>query len=154
MVIMLYLQIEKTKIKVPLTVGFYHSKEFAYFKKRTPSFIKIQNDFVLKNINKHNLITFSDSVNNYFLKSHNICLDGSNIFRIGVIDKLSTQIFARKTIKTIKILSIGRIVNFKTYNFWMLEVVRNLLKKGISVEYHIYGDGPEFGKLIFQKIFF
>lgn len=46
--------------------------------------------------------------------------------------------------KKFKLVSIGRITNFKTYNLYMLDVVKNLLGKGFPVEYFIYGDGELF----------
>ncbi len=46
-----------------------------------------------------------------------------------------------------KIVSIGRITDFKTYNFLMLDVLERLIAKGYTLEYHIYGDGEQTGKL-------
>ena len=42
-----------------------------------------------------------------------------------------------------KIVSIGRLCDFKTYNFTMLEVIKSLRAQGHPVTYHIYGDGPD-----------
>lgn len=42
-----------------------------------------------------------------------------------------------------KIVSIGRITSFKTYNFTMLPVIKSLLVKGYDVEWHVYGDGEQ-----------
>ncbi|PXW97065.1 glycosyltransferase involved in cell wall biosynthesis [Sphaerotilus hippei] len=46
-----------------------------------------------------------------------------------------------------KIVSIGRLCDFKTYNFTMLEVVKSLRERGYPVTYHIYGDGPDEARL-------
>lgn len=43
-----------------------------------------------------------------------------------------------------KIVSIGRITDFKTYNFTMLPVIKSLVAKGHDVEWHVYGDGEQF----------
>jgi hypothetical protein len=40
-----------------------------------------------------------------------------------------------------KIVSIGRLENFKTYNILMLDVVKELLMANYDVTYYIYGDG-------------
>lgn len=48
---------------------------------------------------------------------------------------------------TRKIVSIGRLVDFKTYNFYMLDIVQELLKVYRDVTYHIYGFGPNEIKL-------
>ena len=40
-----------------------------------------------------------------------------------------------------KIVSVGRIVDFKTYNFWMLDVIQRLNATEDRFEYHVYGTG-------------
>lgn len=40
-----------------------------------------------------------------------------------------------------KIVSIGRLVDFKSYNLLMVDIVRQLIEEGIPVSYHIYGYG-------------
>ena len=46
-----------------------------------------------------------------------------------------------------KIISIGRLVDFKTYNFYMIDIVKNLVENGYEVLYEIYGYGPLENKL-------
>lgn len=50
----------------------------------------------------------------------------------------------RSTLPRKKIVSIGRITDFKTYNFTMLPVIKSLMAKGHDVEWHVYGDGEQF----------
>lgn len=40
-----------------------------------------------------------------------------------------------------KIVSIGRLEGFKTYNTWMLDLVKKLVDRNMDVVYNIYGDG-------------
>jgi glycosyltransferase involved in cell wall biosynthesis len=42
-----------------------------------------------------------------------------------------------------KLVSIGRLCDFKTYNFTMLDVVSSLRERGYPVVWHIHGDGPD-----------
>lgn len=49
----------------------------------------------------------------------------------------------RNNINKNKIVSVGRLCDFKTYNFTMLKVVKSLRENGYPVTYHIYGDGPD-----------
>jgi hypothetical protein len=42
----------------------------------------------------------------------------------------------------LKIISVGRLVEFKTYNLYMISVINALKEKGLSVQFDIYGDGP------------
>lgn len=54
---------------------------------------------------------------------------------------------SRKRVNRLKIVSIGRLCDFKTYNFTMLGVIKSLRDHGHSVTYHIYGDGPDEARL-------
>lgn len=41
-----------------------------------------------------------------------------------------------------KIVSVGRLVDFKTYNVRMIETIAKLRKQGFDIQYEVYGDGP------------
>jgi len=72
-------------------------------------------------------------------------LSASPVIRLLVdVDKYhykNRSLFIRR-----KMVSIGRIVDFKTYNFTMLSVVKTLIDRGHAVEWHVYGDGPQLGE--------
>ena len=42
----------------------------------------------------------------------------------------------------VRVVSVGRLVDFKTYNLGVARVVRACLDRGIKVSWDIYGDGP------------
>jgi glycosyltransferase involved in cell wall biosynthesis len=48
----------------------------------------------------------------------------------------------KRNIVPFKIVSIGRLANFKTYNIYMFDVIEELLKNGYNVTWDVYGDGP------------
>jgi glycosyltransferase involved in cell wall biosynthesis len=41
-----------------------------------------------------------------------------------------------------KIVSVGRLDKMKSYNIYMVDVVKDLLQRGYKVSYDIYGEGP------------
>ncbi|HEY9175927.1 MAG TPA: glycosyltransferase family 4 protein [Verrucomicrobiae bacterium] len=41
------------------------------------------------------------------------------------------------------IVSVGRLGDMKTYNLWMPQVVKELKQRGLRVQWHVYGDGPD-----------
>lgn len=41
-----------------------------------------------------------------------------------------------------RIVSIGRLSSMKEYNLYMLNVIKNLVAKGLDVSWVVYGDGP------------
>jgi len=57
------------------------------------------------------------------------------------IDVLKYRLVARNPCRT-RIVSVGRLVDFKTYNLYMLDVVRSLREAGIPVTWDVYGTGP------------
>src|SRR5690606_32286165 len=66
-----------------------------------------------------------------------------NLFPLGVIEPKDH--FERSIInndKKLLIGSVGRLVEFKSYNLWMLDVVGALKDGGVDVSYLVYGDGP------------
>ena len=48
----------------------------------------------------------------------------------------------RATIKKVKLISIGRFVDFKTYNLTLIDVVHKLCLEGYQVSLDFIGDGP------------
>ena len=57
-------------------------------------------------------------------------------------DYPATYYKPRDTIETLKLVSIGRFVDFKTYNLTLIDVVHKLCLQGYSVSLDFIGDGP------------
>lgn len=75
-------------------------------------------------------------------KKLGIDLSESRIVKLFI--DTSQYVFSFKEMNSIfKIVSIGRIVEFKTYNFTMIDVIKKLLENGYQIEWHIYGDGEK-----------
>lgn len=77
-------------------------------------------------------------------------LDASPIVRLFV-DVEKYKFIERSTLPRKRIVSIGRISPYKTYNFTVLPTIKKLVEMGHDLEWHIYGDGEDFDKLR-QKI--
>lgn len=127
--------------------GVYHPK--VYYKESRQNIIKylsiLDKDFIDK------IIFMSESVKynteKYFYKK----LKGG-IFPLPVEIPERREILkgesGYKRYYSNKIISIGRIVDFKTYNFYMVDIMESLIKDYPEIEYHIYGFGPLEEKLI------
>lgn len=57
------------------------------------------------------------------------------------IDDTRFHNIARQVIP-FRIVSIGRLAKFKTYNIYMFDVLEELLKNGYNVTWDVYGSGP------------
>lgn len=133
-------------INIPITVGFYHYIKYLWGGDKVAFYEKLNRDFIFNYLPKENLCLFSEGNRLLYEKYKNIDLSGVSTFRLGVIDKKNIKLTVSNR-KPLRIIAIGRLVEFKTYNFYMLNVVKNLIEKGIPVEFYIYGDGPLFNEI-------
>ncbi len=138
--------VKLSNVNLLLTVGFYHSLEFLWGNNYIPYFEKIHRKFVFDVLPKENILVFSGSIIELYQKKGRVNLVGANTFRIGVVSGANVQNGSQKRYKkdskTLRICSVGRLVEFKTYNLWMIDVIFSLIADGVDVEYDIYGDGP------------
>lgn len=131
--------------KRPITVGFYHSKEFLWgANQKLPYFEKVNRSFVFNRLTPSNIIIFNESLVPLYQRG-GWDLSKANCFPIGVVDSHSGTngpAFSPKSNKPLKVVSVGRLVDFKRYNKWMIELAAELKNSALSLEYHIYGNGP------------
>lgn len=75
-----------------------------------------------------------------------VVLDASPIVRLFV-DVEKYRFIERSNLVRKKIVSIGRISPYKTYNFTVLPIIKKLIELGYDIEWDVYGDGEEIEKL-------
>lgn len=131
------------KINIPITVGVYHYQEFCWGI-NIPFFEKVHRHYIFKYIPSTNIMCFAESTKYYMENKLGFELDGAKTFRLGVINNeyrdYSGKNYFNKNV--VRICAVGRLVQFKTYNIWMVDVVSKLKEKGLNVVFDIYGDGP------------
>ena len=134
--------------KIPITIGFYHYNHYLWGGKKLPYNIKKDREFVFKYLPRNALLFFSEGNRDYHCDKLKTNFNESHTFRLGVVDQ-KVGVVDQKPYssngsieKTVNIITIGRLVDFKTYNIYMLDVVRSLIDKGYSVIFNIYGNGP------------
>ncbi|MGP4987943.1 glycosyltransferase [Pseudoalteromonas nigrifaciens] len=126
---------------LPITIGFYHYIKYLWGRDDIAYFERINRKFVFNYLPKECLLFFSEGTRQLYTKHKQIDFTKSNIFRLGVVDK--KEVHPAGAINTkIMIIAIGRLVEFKTYNSYMLDVVKSLINKGYNIQFDIYGDGP------------
>jgi glycosyltransferase involved in cell wall biosynthesis len=132
--------------KVKICCGVYHPLEYcwrhgpnSYIRKLAHKLVKslpVENIFFMSQLTqeKHSLYMERD-----FSKSP--------IIPVAIDTHRFKQVIRNPNRK--KIISIGKIVNFRTYMFQMVDICCDLNKNHpeLKVEYHIYGDGPLRNKL-------
>lgn len=137
---------QKLNLNCILTVGVYHSREYIWeYNNKIPYYEKI-NRKLFSSLMQNNQVFFFDQRTpvkycQYYEVDINL-VDKERIFPIGVLDK---EINFSKNLRScdglIKICSVGRLVDFKSYNLWMLKII-NKITEMVDVQYDIYGSGP------------
>lgn len=137
--------IKKINIQAPLTIGVYHSKEFVWGDSSTLPFYEVVNRQLFSDLlGLNSVYFFNDKLPDIYAKYFDFEINDKNVFPLGVIEskKNEMQKIETKGVGNVfRIVSVGRLVNFKTYNLWMLDVIKKLEGK-INVEFYIYGTGP------------
>jgi glycosyltransferase involved in cell wall biosynthesis len=126
---------------ITITVGFYHYIKFLWGGDNVAWHEKVNRRFIFDFLPEESLLLFSEGNRQLYIKHKRKKLTYANTFRLGVIDKQNIKVSGEVNLP-IKIVAIGRLVDFKTYNFYMIKVLKNLKTKGFNVQFDIYGDGP------------
>ena len=126
---------------ITITVGFYHYIKFLWGGDNVAWHEKVNRRFIFDFLPEESLLLFSEGNRQLYIKHKRKKLTDANTFRLGVIDKKNIKASGEVNLP-IKIVAIGRLVDFKTYNFYMIKVLKNLKTKGFNVQFDIYGDGP------------
>lgn len=101
---------------------------------------------IRRNLTPRDFIFVNDAGRDHHGSALKMDLTGASVITLLVdIDKYS--FVDRRDVPKKKIVSIGRITSFKTYNFTMLNVMKSLTEKGYDLEWHVYGDGEQFATL-------
>ena len=125
----------------PISVGVYHYIKYLWGGDKVAEYEKINRKFVFEYLPKALLLLFSDGNRELYEKHKNIDLSACQTFRLGVVDKKVLKMEGEMR-PPLHMVAVGRLVEFKTYNFYMLDVIKDLGEKGFQVHFDIYGDGP------------
>ena len=140
--ILLAQQIFKSSSKqVRVNLGFYHQKEFSWGKGTALPYFEKVNRAALRALDSKSLAFFNEGVAVTVCQETGRDASHVNVFPLGVDVASSKHKENFSEGQRIKIVSIGRLTNFKTYNLWMIDVVASLASKGYEVTYDVYGRG-------------
>jgi glycosyltransferase involved in cell wall biosynthesis len=124
-----------------IMIGVYHPNEFFLGK----GLISKSLFFILKLMPAENFIFMNNLTKENSQKFLDRSFSKSYIIPLPIL--IPEKEVQTRPVNKSRIVSIGRITNFKTYNFTMLNALEALANKGIFVEYHIYGDGEQRAEL-------
>tara|TARA_Y100000310_G_C20674939_1_gene812474 strand:- start:1742 stop:3007 length:1266 start_codon:yes stop_codon:yes gene_type:complete len=124
---------------IKVTFGLYHANEVqavdgdVIFYKHLINQVRI--------ISPHSIVSTSKGI------SDNLATLGINVTELALGVPRLSKFKPKSKNKVISMLSVGRLVEFKTYNIHMVQLVEKFSKQGIHLSYTIIGDGPQYDKL-------
>lgn len=127
--------------EIPITVGFYHYSKYLWGGDRVAFHERLNREFIFKYLPQESLLFFSEGNRQLYKEHKKMDFSHSNTFRLGVIDSKKNELTGDLG-AVLKVVAVGRLVEFKTYNLYMLDIIKRMNKKGYKVQFDIYGDGP------------
>lgn len=140
--LVLALRLSRADTAIRPTVGIYHQNEFIFRASRFffPKFVQT----MFAQMPAENIVFFNESSRDNYATHFQRDYSASSILPIGVeLEKAG----APRLAKGHRILSIGNLEGFKTYNRHMITVVAELQERLPLISYEIYGCGPLEGEL-------
>ncbi|MFT5759533.1 MAG: glycosyltransferase involved in cell wall biosynthesis [Alteromonadaceae bacterium] len=139
------LLLKKTIEPLKVTLGFYHANEA----------VALSNDvaFYKSILNKIKFLSPSSIISTSTQTTKNISFIFDDAKKSKNIIEATLGVPREATFKNkdknevLSVLSIGRLIPFKTYNLHILELVNNLKEEGCILHYTIIGDGPDYTKI-------
>lgn len=122
-----------------VTVGIYHQNEFIFAE--IPFYFARATQRLFARLPTSNVVFFNESTRDNYGDFFNLDYSGSTTVPIGI--DLSRIEVTKKSSDTNRIVSIGNLEAFKTYNAHMIGVVAKLAGKYPGLRYEIYGAGKE-----------
>ena len=131
------LRLSRADAAIRPTVGIYHQNEFIFRASRFffPKFAQM----IFTEMPADNILFFNESSRDNYASCFHQDYSASSLLPIGVeLETVATPRLADGC----KIVSVGNLEEFKTYNRHMITVVAELKERLPKITYHIYGSGP------------
>lgn len=126
------------------SIGLYHQNEFE-LKNKDYYFSKYIIN-ILREISHKQLIFFNES------SRHSFCTKYDLNELLGLVTPIGIDLVDRppkeRSSDQFKLISVGNLVGFKTYNQVVISLLPSLLIKYPTISYDIIGDGPCFDTLV------
>ena len=128
-------------VQAKFIFGVYHSNELAWGQGDIPLYERYFRKYIFGGRNL--LIAFFNSASQVItLKNNGVDNVLSKTFPLGINLASKTRMPIDRSKQQLRIISVGRLTAFKTYNLYMLDVVKALVSQNYDVRYDVYGAGP------------
>jgi glycosyltransferase involved in cell wall biosynthesis len=124
-------------LKCRYITGVYHPR--AYYNEGLHISEKVIYQKVLRSFDSNTVLFMNEDCKKLHNKKLYLSFTESYIWPLPV--NIPKKTIKRKNIKKYLIVSIGRLAAFKTYNVYMLDIIKKLIDEGYNIQYDIYGTG-------------
>lgn len=126
--------------KIPITTGVYHINEYNIKPYKNTFFGKKINS-ILEQLPYQNILFFNEISKTFYNTIFSQKFSQSLIAPIGIdLNKYGGDFSG---LQNNRIVSIGRLASWKTYNYSMIEVIKKLNEQNIFLTYESFGDGDQ-----------
>ncbi|MDY7565984.1 glycosyltransferase family 4 protein [Pseudomonas sp. RTC3] len=125
-----------------LSIGIYHSKEICWWRERNIYFRKKMLELYDKNVK----LTLFPNESTAEMASNFCGIESSSLHVLPLGISIKNYQNKKPNKKSLKIVSVGRLVDFKIYNAHVISQMPRL-REIDNFEYFIYGSGPELASL-------
>jgi len=125
-------------INANISTGIYHINEFNFLGSKKWYFGRKVEE-LMHNLPSQNILFFNEISKEFYNNKFNNKFNNSIVTPIGIEFKNDNSGFLAT--QNNQIVSVGRLTNWKKYNFHMIEVIKSLKDKNMIFYYDSYGDG-------------
>jgi len=139
------------KLKCHYITGVYHPR--AYYNNNLHVSEKVVYRALMKKLSPQRVLFMNHECKRLHQEHLSLSFQESIVWPLPIdtYKVCSSSIVKESHNKPIRIISIGRLAQFKTYNLYMIDIVKSLKMKGYDIVYDIYGTG-ELKSRMQQKI--
>jgi glycosyltransferase involved in cell wall biosynthesis len=123
-----------------ISIGIYHQNEFMY--RDVKYYFSCEAQRIFRSLANEGVIFFNEENRSSYSRFFSLDLSRATTIPIGIdLAEINHQSLGSPTSR--RIVSIGNLVNFKTYNSHLIRCLPELVLYDDNLTYEIYGDGPE-----------
>jgi len=128
--------------KARFIVGVYHPQAYCFYEGNNKPLFLTKYFELFNRIPEENILFMNVATKNTHKKKKKKKFVNSKVLPLPIEDNSAYIKHPRKICKKpYKIISVGRLVEFKNYHFGIIDSILEFEKQNINVEYYIYGTG-------------
>lgn len=132
-------------MRIKTLIGIYHINEFDFSSHKGWYFHRLTTR-LMNDLPAQNLLMYNEAIRSNYSDAYSQKFINNTIITLGVdVEKVEDLWVGQQNNR---IVSIGRLTEWKRYNYAMIDVIHDYKNKGIIYSYDSYGDGVSRDQLV------